>query len=481
MTLQELYVHAKYISPELFLIFSGFCVVLCGKSFRNQQKILGIATVMSFVVAMIILGFCAFTYPDKELFYGMVRIDPFSLTLRFLIFITMILVGLLSMGDEFNDKKEFPEYFALLLFNGVGLSFLVMANNLLLIYLSLELVSLTTYILVSVSKRTFLAGEASLKYFLFGALSTAIFLFGISMVYGLTGTLDLGVMSVNVARGGIDAGVMYVALVFLLVGFGFKIAMVPFHMWAPDAYQGASTPITAFMSVAPKIAAFGVFLRIFYSGIGDFGVNWHDLIGVLAVITMTVGNILAISQNNIKRMLAYSSIAQAGYILIGFAVPTLLGKEAVLMYLLVYIFMNIGAFTIAIMLIRSLKSEQISDFRGLAKIVPGTAFAFAVFLLSLAGIPPLAGFLGKFYVFSAAIESHMIYLALAGIINSVIGLYYYVRVIKYMYVDTARRDVTIVTHPALTTAVIISLVGTLIIGIYPTPFIKIITFAVSIF
>lgn len=486
MTVTGLFADVRYLLPEICLIGAGFAIVLFDFIFKTKQRDLGIVSLAAFAAA---LGLTLFVNKllvgqgmvDRELFFGMISNDAFAVLLRCLIYVAMFITVLLSMGERFRHPGDVTEYYALLIFQSVGLCGLVLSKNLLMVYLSLELISLTSYVLVSLTKREFFSSEASLKYFFFGALSTGILLFGVSMVYGLTGSLDLAVIFKQIAAGTVPQGVLYVAVVFLLVGFGFKVAMVPFHMWAPDVYQGAPTPITALISVGPKLAAFAAFLRIFDKGIGTFGINWLDLIGVLSILTMTVGNVIAISQSNVKRMLAYSSIAQAGYILIGFAVPTRLGEAGVVVYLLAYLFMNLGAFAVIIAIINSLGSELISDFKGLAQKAPVASFALAVFLLSLAGIPPTAGFLGKFYIFSAAIDAGQVYLAVAGVINSVIALYYYVNIIKCMYLDSAEKEYAITVHPALTAAILISLAGTLAVGIYPEPFINVVVSAVSIF
>jgi len=486
MTVAGLFAGVRYVLPEILLTGAAFAIVLFDFVFKAKQRDLGIVSLAAFAAA---LGLTVFVNKlsfgqgmvDRELFFGMISNDAFAVLLRCLVFAAMFLTVLLSMGERFTHPGDVTEYYALLLFQSVGLCGLVLSKNLLMVYLSLELISLSSYILVSLTKREFFSSEASLKYFLFGALSTGILLFGVSLVYGLTGSLDLDVIFRQIASGAVPQGVLFVAVVFLLAGFGFKVAMVPFHMWAPDVYQGAPTPITALISVGPKLAAFAAFLRIFEKGIGNFGLNWYDLVGVLAILTMTAGNVIALSQNNVKRMLAYSSIAQAGYILIGFAVPTRLGESGVVIYLLAYLFMNLGAFAVIIAIINSLGSELISDFKGLAQKAPAASFALTVFLLSLAGIPPTAGFLGKFYIFSAAIDAGQVYLAVAGVINSVIALYYYVNIVKCMYLDTADKECAIIVHPALTAAILVSLAGTLIIGVYPEPFINVVVSAVRIF
>jgi NADH-quinone oxidoreductase subunit N len=294
-------------------------------------------------------------------------------------------------------------------------------------------------------------------------------LYGMSLLYGITGSLDLNQIATGLSATGGYRPVMLLSIILILAGFGFKVAMVPFHMWVPDVYEGAPTPITAFLSVGSKGLGFAVLLRVFIIAFGTLQSEWIWLISLLAVLTMSIGNIIAITQDNIKRLLAYSSIAQAGYILVGLAVATSLGQQSVLIYLFVYFLMNLGAFTVVIIISNALDSDMLSAYQGLGQRAPFLAAALALFLLSLTGIPPLAGFIGKFFVFSAAVQAKMFWLAVAIAINSIVAAFYYFRIIRLMYL-TNPIEVTPINKPVyLQTALLIALLGTVIIGIYPLP------------
>jgi len=311
-----------------------------------------------------------------------------------------------------------------------------------------------------------------LKYFLFGALSTGIMLYGISLIYGLFGTTDLSIISKTINTGQINGLVSLILLVMILAGLGFKCAIVPFHMWAPDVYQGAPTAVTAFISAGPKAVGFAVLLRLFTNNFFYLYANWVDLMMLISIFTMTIGNIIAISQTNIKRMLAYSSIAQAGYMLIGLVVGTASGMEGILYYILAYALMNLGAFGCVILVSNSIRSDAIEDYAGLYKKDPVTSFMLSIFLLSLAGVPPLAGFWGKFLVFSAAIQSKFILLAIVGVLNSVVAAYYYMRVIKYMYLEEPKLEYIKQKSAPLQIALATVMAGVFIAGLYISPFLN---------
>lgn len=363
----------------------------------------------------------------------------------------------------------------MLLVSTVAMMLVACANNLMVIYVALEAVSLTSYILVGFLKRDNLSNEAALKYFLFGTLATGIMLYGISFIYGLFGTTDLSILHSGLASGGASSLLVSVALLLIFSGIAFKCSLFPFHMWAPDAYEGAPTPVSAFISVGPKAVGFAILLRIFMQDIFLLFPAWVHFFTFVSIATMTVGNIIALSQDNIKRMLAYSSIAQAGYILIGFVAGAELGTKAVLFYIFSYAFMNLGAFGCVTLINNSIRSDLIKDYAGLHKKDPLSAFMLTVFLLSLAGIPPLAGFLGKFLLFSAAIQTNLMLLAIAAAINSVIAFYYYINVIKCMYIDEP-KILTLQPKPtALQIALIVALIGVLIMGIWPLPFLNLVS------
>jgi len=346
-------------------------------------------------------------------------------------------------GEEFltpksNSFDDAYEYYSLILGLVVGMSLLAQARNLLMIYLSLEFVGLISYVLVGFAKDSVRSSEAGLKYMLFGAVASGVFLFGASIFYGLTGTLDI-ISSPGPTLGSIIAYV--VAGLFMLGGFLFKIAAVPMHAWCPDAYEGAPTPITALLSVAPKAAGFAVLIRVF--GAEGFSFGWPFLIAIVSTITMTFGNLAAIPQMNVKRLLAYSSIAHAGYLLMGIACATPKGNEAVYFYFIAYLLMNLGAFLVVQIMSNKTGSEDISAFVGIARCGPfgaAVAIAMTIFLLSLTGVPPFVGFIGKFYLFSAVIDAKLYWLAIVGIANSVVSLYYYMRIVKAMFFDAPQPE-----------------------------------------
>lgn len=457
----------KYILPELILTGFALTSLILGL-FTRKKGVLGILCLTG--ISLAVLALQQSYKASDPLFSGMLLNDSFS---EFFKEISLLIAGfiiLISMGYDRFSGEDAGEYYFLLLSVTVAMMFAVSSNNLIMIYIALEAVSLISYILVAFLKRDALSSEGALKYFLFGALSTGIMLYGISFIYGLFGTTDLSAISAALETGNVNNFTAFISLILILAGLSFKCALVPFHMWVPDAYQGAPTPIAAFISSGPKAIGFAVLIRIFLKNFFPLFPNWVDLITVISIFTMTAGNLVAISQDNIKRMLGYSSIAQAGYILIGFAVGTPRGVEGALFYILAYVFMNLGAFGCVVLISNSIKSDRIKDYAGLYKKDPAIAFMLTIFLLSLAGIPPLAGFLGKFLVFAAAIESKFVLLAIAGVINSVVALYYYVGVIKYMYLDEP-KTIEIEPRPiALQIALILALAGILIVGLFPLPF-----------
>jgi NADH-quinone oxidoreductase subunit N len=331
--------------------------------------------------------------------------------------------------------------------------------------------SISIYILAGFKRSKLISNEASLKYFLLGAFAAGFLLYGISIIYGTTGTINLKQIASFIAgKGGISDPLLLMGMGLIIIGLGFKVASVPFHAWVPDVYEGAPMSITAFMSVGPKAAGFAAFLRIFTTAFGTTHYEWQKIIFILAILTMTIGNIVAIAQTNIKRMLAYSSIAHAGYLLIAMVAANNMGVPATLFYILAYTFMNIGAFAIVIVL--SHKGDefiQINDYAGLGFKHPLLAIAMTIFMLSMAGIPPMAGFVGKFYIFSAAIKSGYVGLAVIGVINSVISVYYYLRITVIMYMKESTSEFAPLTlSPLIVAAIVISVIGTLQLGIFPS-------------
>jgi len=398
-------------------------------------------------------------------------IDNYSLFFNFIFLLSTGLTILISHNYIKREEINHGEYYALILFSTIGMMLMASGADMLNIYIGLEVMSISIYILTGFKRSKLISNEASLKYFLLGAFATGFLLYGISIVYGSTGTINLKQIACFItSRGGVSDPLLLLGIGLIIVGLGFKVASVPFHAWVPDVYEGAPTAITAFMSVGPKAAGFAAFLRIFMTAFGSTHYEWQKIIFILAVMTMTIGNVVAIAQTNIKRMLAYSSIAHAGYLLIALVAANNMGVSGTLFYILSYTFMNIGAFAIVIVL--SQKGDefiQINDYAGLGFKHPLLAIAMTLFMLSMAGVPPMAGFIGKFYIFSAAIKSGYVGLAVIGVINSVISVYYYLRITVIMYMKEPTREFSPLTiSPLIVAAIVIAVVGTLQLGIFPS-------------
>jgi len=464
------------LAPELILTLAAFLLLFL----RRYERELAIAALLG---AMIALPFL----PQRVFFFGAFEINGFSLAFKALFLAISFLVALGS-GGTLGARRE-KEYYALLLLATVGMLGVASATDLITLFISFELSSLSTYALVAYTKGEERAIEAATKFFIIGAFSSAIALYGISLLYGVAGTTVIGDLAAA-ARQPEFALAFRAGVVLILAGFGFKITVVPFHMWAPDVYEGAPAPITALLATGSKKMGFAALFKIFLVGLLALKLEWAPLIGVLAVVTMTAGNFLALNQTSVKRLLAYSSIAQAGYILIAFPVATAYGLAGGLFHIITHSLMTAGAFLIvAALAVR--EGEDFAAFQGLARRAPFLALAMAVFLLSLAGIPPLAGFQSKFVLFSSAISaglegpSWLIWLAIAGVLNSALSLYYYARIIKAMYFEERAPEPvpapapTLRTNPhppspqiSVTIAVAIAFVLTLALGVYPNPLLE---------
>src|SRR3989441_11853689 len=359
------------------------------------------------------------------------------------------------------------EYYFLILCATLGMMIMAGGIDLITIFVGLETMAISFYILAGFIKPNQRSNEAAVKYFLLGAFSLGILLYGMSLMYGLSGTTNLRTMATLFAGQEHDPRLV-LAVILVVAGVGFKIAAVPFHMWAPDVYEGAPTPVPAFLSVGSKAASFAMLIRIFVEGMPSMNADWRLLFWVLAAVTMTVGNFAAVTQSNVKRMLAYSSIAHAGYLLIGIVAYTSRGITAMMIYLFVYTFMQLGAFAVVVLLRRQdVVGDELKDFSGLHFRSPFAAFAMLLFMLSLGGIPPTAGFMGKFWLFGAAIEAGYVWLAVAGVLNSAISLYYYIRVVVFMYLKKETIGSEPKTSGPLALALGVAVVATIALGIYP--------------
>lgn len=462
-------VNMMSILPGTVLLITALLVLVADLVWSNKQG-LGVLALVGVVAAGLLavlnMPAAAGAVPS---FQGMAVADRFALVVTLVIAVSASLALLISLN--YVGRVELPagEFYGLLLLSATGMVFLAGATHLLTIFLSLEILSIALYALAGLRLETPRSGEAALKYFLLGAFASAFLLYGMALVYGSTGSTSLaGIAAATPVQGPWDP-MLLAGLGLMLVGFAFKIAAVPFHMWTPDVYQGAPSAVTAFMSVGAKAAGFAALLRLLVTAFPNLAGVWVWPVAILAVLTMTWGNLAALAQNNVKRMLAYSSIAHAGYLLVGVAAGGA-GVSGVLFYLMAYALMNVGAFAVLIALERAEDTAGVTldQVQGLFTRRPWLAAAMTVFMLSLAGIPPLAGFFGKLYVFSAAVQQGLLALAIFGVINSVISAYYYLRVVGRMALAGPAEDVAAVRCVALDVGTALAAVGTVLLGLYPT-------------
>src|SRR3989441_10983044 len=414
-------------------------------------------------------------------FYGMVRIDGFALVFRAIFLVAAALTIAISIRYLDIEREQHGEYYALILFATVGMMFLGSGYDLISLYIALELMAVTFYVLVAFTKRQRRSNEAGMKYFLLGAFSSGILLYGMSLLYGIAGSTNLGEMGKGLAAAGTELRPMLLlGMIALAAGLFFKVAAVPFHMWAPDAYEGAPTSVTAFLSTGSKAASFALYARIFFVALQPMQVDWAPLLGIVAALTIVVGNWAAITQENSKRLLAYSSISNAGYLLLTIIANNRYGNIGLVIYLLVYVFMNMGAFGVIISLRRrGIIGDHVDDMTGLAQKAPGLAAMMGIFMLSLGGLPGTGGFIGKYFLLWGLLnrgdtdhKSWYYWLAGWAVINIVVSFYYYIRFIRVMYLGDGGADEEPLTMaPALRTAMIASLIGIIFIGVYPQPFI----------
>jgi NADH-quinone oxidoreductase subunit N len=459
------------ILPEL-IIAVGACAILLVDLVLPTSARVWLAYLSLIIIGTVGAATISLADEHVEAFGGLFILDPFSSYFKLVLYLATALTILLSIRYLEIERIHLGEYYAFLLFATCGLMLMVSSGDLITIFLGLELAAISLYILVGLNRHELRPIEASAKYFVLGSLSAAIFLYGMSLLFGATGTTQLGAAATALASGH-GGAVLLIAMVFLLVGFGFKVAAVPFHMWTPDVYEGAPTSVTAYMSVAMKAATFAVFLRVFLEVFGLFKPHWSAWLIGLALATMLLGNLAAIVQQNIKRMLAYSSIAHAGYAMIGLIVGGELGTMSLMLYMAIYTVMNLGAFGVVILMRRAgVAGEQISDLSGLAKEQPAAALAMLIFMFSLAGIPPTAGFVAKFYLFMAAVNSGLAWLAVAGVLLSAVSAYYYLRVVMVMYMKEPAGPIELAWSPSAVTALVVMLVVTLAVGLYPAPLIN---------
>jgi NADH-quinone oxidoreductase subunit N len=479
--LSTLNLNYSAILPEIIVAVTGVANMLIDAlSGKGSRKLSATVSLIGLILALVaLLGLWPTAGQGLEAFSGMVIVDHLRLTFSVIIVLSAIIAVLLALQFVRDEGLPQGEFFTLVMFATAGGLLLAAANDLVTIFLGLEIASITTYVMAGYRRTDVRANESSLKYFLLGAFSTAFLLYGMALIYGATGHTNLKLIRAVLESGSVQyhPGLILIGAAMLLVGFGFKIASAPFHLWTPDVYEGAPTLVTGFMATGPKAAVFAAFLRVFAEGFNlqaatgvgaQLHSSWVQALAVIAVLTMTVGNVIAIAQKNIKRLLAYSSIAHAGYALVGF-LTTDFGPVA--FYMLTYTIMNLGAFAVIQMLARAgdVKTD-INDYAGIGFEVPSLSFPLALFLLSLAGIPPTAGFIGKFYVFKAAWDASptLHWLVVAAILNSIVSIYYYIYPIVVMFFRPRTPDFSKPrVSGAVALALVITVLGTFYLGLLP--------------
>jgi len=452
------------ILPELVLSVFGIIVMMIDPLIpaHGSKKPLGIIAIIGILAGLAATAFQTGFYGNA--FYNTIRVDTFSVFFHVVLLLIALVVSLTSLEYLEVQRIRSGEYYALVLFGTVGMMLMSAAVELVLIFIALEISSISTYILAGMRRRAAESAEASLKYFLLGSFATAFFLYGVALVFGATGTTN--VYGIAQYLQGQSSLLVYLAVGLMFVGLGFKVASAPFHVWTPDVYEGSPAPVVAFMSTGPKAAAFAVLLRVLFA---TGAPGWFWMVWVSAALSMTLGNIGALVQQNVKRLLAYSSIAHAGYLLVAFAAAQQVGISAAIFYAASYAAMNVGAFAvISHFASTGEKYVTLDDYAGLGRRSPLLAAILTIFLLSLIGIPVTGGFFAKFYVFSAALQSHLVGLTIIGVINSAVAAYYYLRVIVYMYMRDERGDIPVARIPAgLGIGLAISLIATIYLGVLP--------------
>lgn len=485
--LQQILDSVKIFKPEITLIVVLCSIIVLDLIFRNRPKIIAWFLIFGFLVT----GFLIFyQVPETtgSIFSKMFLVDPFSVYFKIIILLsaTFIVIFSLMSKELYDGKRRLGEYYIFISSATLGMVLMTGAGNLLMMYLAIELTSLSSYILAGYKKEVPDSSEASLKYVIYGAVSSGMMLYGISIIYGLTGSLNFYDINIALQTEEINLLALFAANVLMIVGLGFKISAVPFHFWTPDVYEGAPITITAFLSVASKAAGFAVLIRYFFtvfynpvkSSITGFystfeGFDWYLIIAILSVATMTVGNFIALWQNNLKRLLAYSSIAHAGYMMMGIVVLNSEGIAAIMIYFLVYLFMNLGAFYVIMLIADRIGTEDVNGYKGLGYKTPFMAVVFSILLLSLTGLPPTAGFIGKLYLFAALINHQWIWLAIIGVLNTVVSLYYYVKIFRNMFLRNIDDEHIPIKFKTIEIVVaLIFVVPTLVFGLYFSPLIN---------
>ena len=457
------------MSPEILLVLTALSLLLLDFLVRRKGT-LAVAGIAGLFISAYVNYRLTKVGMTGGTIQGMFVFDGYANFFKLIFYTTLLLTILLSVKYIAIEKVSAGEYYALLIFSTVGMMIMASATDLITLYLGLELMALSTYILAGIVRGDLRSNEAALKYFFLGSFSSAFLLYGITLVYGLTGSTNLreiasALHSLNLG----DSPITMLALIFFITAFGFKVALAPFHMWAPDVYEGAPTPVTAFMSAGPKAAGFAVMGRVLFDVFGDLQMQWSAILEPLAILTIAVGSIIALSQTNIKRMLAYSSITHAGYALIGMVIGTPEGFVSSMNYLMIYMIMNIGAFAVVILLKREgFSGENLEDYAGLAKSHPAASALMLVFMFSLTGIPPTAGFIAKFYIFMEAVYAGHIYLVVIAALFSAVSAFFYLRVVMYMYMKEPAGDISLSMSKTAWVVLAFTAIMVIALGVFPS-------------
>lgn len=463
----------EIVYPEAVVSLFAFLAVFTTVFSKEEKDFPAYLSLAGIIVALIYL----WTMRDVNASFFTFVFDYYAWLMKTVFLIVSLFVVLISMNYLKNYDDSVGEYYALILIATVGMMVVASSRELITLYVAFETASLSSYALAAYFKKDKMSNEAGFKYLFFGAFSSALILYGLSLIYGMTGTTELAAISDILTM---NNPLAFLALSMLIAGFGYKISAVPFHMWTPDVYQGAPTSVTAFLSAGSKAMGLAIFIQVFVIGLYSANVDWRIVIAVVAILTMTLGNVVALWQQNVKRMLAYSSIAHAGYAMIGLAALTPLGVASSLFHIITHALMKAGAFGVLAFTAFKGIGETVDDLSGLWKKAPILALAMTIFMFSLAGFPPLGGFWSKYWLFTSAIGAGLWILALAGVINSVISVFYYARVIRAIYVLEPPKAFRVGQPIELTLAVVICLIGVLVIGFYPQPFIDALLYAVNL-
>lgn len=481
------------IKPELALLVTFVVVIIADLIFKNNKVNLGLSILGTIVSGIFLIGMSG---TNTSAFANLIAVDPFSEFFKYLILISTLIVLVMSeFSEELHNRDVWMgEYYMLVLGMALGMFLLAGATNLIMIYLALETMSMSSYILSGYTKEIKRSSEASLKYVIFGSLSSGIMIYGMSILFGMTGSLDLYAIQSYLAANGFFQPAIFISGLMVIAGFAYKISAVPFHFWTPDVYEGSPITITAYLSVASKAAGFAVLVRFikltFFDAAGSSdeswimmnSIPWDMVLAVLAVATMTLGNIVALWQSNVKRMLAYSSIAHAGYLLMGIVVMTNTGLMSILVYFFFYLLMNFGAFIVVMLFAHKIGSEEMDDYEGIGYQAPVLASFLTLFLVSLTGLPPTAGFIGKLVLFGAVLDSGWYWLAVIGVLNSVVSLYYYAKVVRNMWLRKVDNGKGTLNFSIQSQALVMVLgIPTLVFGLFFGPIMRWAEHSVRIF